>query len=163
MFRKHTVTPAEAAIMAADAPTTTIPPIHAPHGAATVTGPRHARKPRRVFMWFFLVIQVIFVAWVIGGIASHTGATTADVNAGCLHGAWQGLFKSQADCLVHYRAGLDQAAAAGTAIGVGLVIGLWVAVDAILGITRLVVLTARRHRRAEATPAAPARTPDMMA
>lgn len=115
-----------------------------PTSTSTTSTP--ARKRRRVFMWSFLVIQLVFLAWIIGGIASSHGATTADVAAGCLHGAWEGLFKSQADCLVHYRNGLNQAAAAGTAIGAGLVIGLWVAVDVILGIGRLVVLTARKHR-----------------
>ena len=116
-----------------------------PHGNAEVTTPQ-PRKRRRIFMWTFLAVQAIFLAWVIGGIASHTGASTADVNAGCLHGAWQGLFQSQADCLVHYRNGLNQAAAAGTAIGAGLVIALWVAVDVILGIGRLIVVFARRSR-----------------
>lgn len=106
------------------------------------------RKSRRVFMWTFLVIQALFLAWVISGIAGHTGADTATVNAGCLHGAWQGLFQSQADCLVHYRAGLNQAAAAGTAIGVGIVIVFWAVVDIILGIGRLVVLTSRKRKAA---------------
>lgn len=110
--------------------------------------PAKVRKPRRVFMWSFLAIQVLFLVWVIGGIMSHTGATTADVNAGCLHGAWQGLFQSQQDCLVHYRNGLNQAASAGTAIGVGIVIVFWFIVDAILGISRLVVLTSRKRRDA---------------
>lgn len=124
------------------APSTTDPNVIITDG--TPETPR--RKARRVFMWTFLVIQALFVAWVISGIMSHTGATTAEVNAGCLHGAWQGLFKSQADCLVHYRAGLNQAASAGTAIGVGIVIVFWAIVDIILGIGRLVVLTARKHK-----------------
>jgi hypothetical protein len=116
--------------------------------AQPATDAPNTRKPRRVFMWFFLAIQLLFVAWVVSGIMSHTGASTADVNAGCLHGAWQGLFKSQADCLVHYRAGLNQAASAGTAIGVGIVIVFWAIVDIILGIGRLVVLTARNRKAA---------------
>ena len=110
--------------------------------------PATPRKRRRIFMWVFLAIQVLFVVWVIGGIMSHTGATTAEVNAGCLHGAWQGLFQSQQDCLVHYRNGLNQAATAGTAIGVGIVIVFWAIVDIILGIGRWVVLSSRRRQAA---------------
>jgi hypothetical protein len=107
-----------------------------------------ARKSKRIFMWTFLAIQGLFIAWVISGIMSHTGATTAEVNAGCLHGAWQGLFQSQSDCLIHYRNGLNQAATAGTAIGVGIVIVFWAIVDIILGIGRLVVLTSRKRKAA---------------
>ncbi|SFS65271.1 hypothetical protein [Saccharopolyspora flava] len=61
----------------------------------------------RVFTWVILVINAIFLVWVIGGIASRPNPD-------------------------------DPAANVGTAIGVGLVIGLWVAADVILGILWLV-------------------------
>jgi hypothetical protein len=103
------------------------------------------RKRRRIFMWSFLALQALFVAWIIVAIATaHNGPDLATVHRGCDAGAWQGLFKSHADCMTHYASGLQQAGDAGTAIGIGLVIGLWVAADVILGIGRLVVVLARR-------------------
>lgn len=84
-------------------------------------------KRRRVFMWTFLAIQVLFLAWVIAGAVSghHSGQT----DCGSL---------SAADC--------QNAADVGTTIGVALVIFFWVAVDIILGVSRLVVLHGRRNR-----------------
>ena len=71
---------------------------------------------RHLFLWFFLVVQVIFIAWLIVGI---TG------NASALH---------------------TTAGQVGTTIGAGLVFGLWVGVDVILGVGRLIVVTSRRHK-----------------
>lgn len=109
--------------------------------------PSKKRKKRRVFMWFFLVVQAIFIIWLIVGLATvHTGPTHADLVAGCYHGAWQPLFKSQADCVKHYGGALNDAGTAGKAIGVGLVIALWVAVDVILGVTYMIYRLATRNR-----------------
>lgn len=76
------------------------------------------KKKRHIFRWVFLAIQALFLIWIIAG------ATSAN---------------SSADC-----GGLDaqtcaDATAVGTGIGVALIIGLWVAVDIILGITWLIV------------------------
>lgn len=118
--------------------TTTTPP--------SSTAPQAAPKRRkRIFMWTFLAIQALFVLWLVVGLATaHTTPDAASVASGCLHGAWQGLFKSQHDCMVHYASGLKQAGEAGTAIGAGIIVALWVALDVILGIGRLVVVFARR-------------------
>jgi hypothetical protein len=88
--------------------------------------PPPVKKRKRVFMWVFLAIQVLFLIWVIAGAAS-------------------GHHVSAADC-----AGLDtqtcqSAADAGTTIGVGLVIAFWAVVDVILGVTYAVVRLARRQ------------------
>ncbi|MFG3137716.1 hypothetical protein ACGFZA_16075 [Streptomyces sp. NPDC048211] len=80
------------------------------------------KKRKRVFMWTFIAVQVVFLLWVILG-ANSGGAT----DCGSL---------STADC--------KDASDAGTAIGVGLIIGLWAFVDVILGITYAVVRLARR-------------------
>ena len=80
------------------------------------------KKRRRVFMWFFLAVQVLFLIWVIAGAASAGGADCGSLDA-----------KTCSD-----------ASNAGTAIGVVLVIVLWAVVDIILGITYLVVRLARR-------------------
>jgi hypothetical protein len=85
--------------------------------------PQPVKKKKRVFMWFFLAVQVLFVIWVIAGAASGHHAT---------------------DCGTLDAKTCQDAADAGTAIGVGLVVGLWVAVDFILGITWAVVRFARR-------------------
>lgn len=66
------------------------------------------RFPRfRFFTWIILVINAIFLIWIITGIANRPDPT-------------------------------DTAANVGTAIGVGLIIGLWVAADVILGILWLI-------------------------
>ena len=103
------------------------------------------RKRRRVFMWTFLAIQALFIGLIVLYATESTGPSHADVVAGCAHGAWQGLFKSQADCMTHYAAGLNGAGHAGQALGIGIVIFLWVAADVILGLGRLVVVTSRRR------------------
>lgn len=49
------------------------------------TVPMHDTKPakrHRIFMWFFLVVQLLFAAWVIAGIASGSENTTDAENAG---------------------------------------------------------------------------------
>jgi hypothetical protein len=55
----------------------------------------------------------------------------------------EGLWKSYSDCAAH--SGIVAAHDIGKSIGVALVVGLWVAVDVILGIGRLIVVTARRR------------------
>ncbi|GAB3676378.1 zinc ribbon domain-containing protein [Saccharopolyspora tripterygii] len=66
------------------------------------------RFPRfRIFTWVILVINAIFLIWIIGGISTPTNPT-------------------------------DTAANVGVAIGVGLIIGLWVAADVILGVLWLI-------------------------
>ncbi|MFJ7102483.1 MULTISPECIES: hypothetical protein [Streptomyces] len=76
------------------------------------------RKKHRVFLWIFLAIQVVFLIWVIWGIAQGGGTPEQ-----C-----RGRTGDDLDLC-------DSASDAGTAIGVGLVIALWAAVDVILGIT----------------------------
>src|SRR5437763_6010564 len=115
--------------------------------AATGTAPAGtpARRKRRVFIWAFLAIQVIFLALVIIQLQGHTGPSQSDLASSCYHHNWWPLFKSQSDCVVHFGGALNQAGEAGKGIGAALIIGLWVAADVILGIGRLVVLTARRR------------------
>lgn len=116
-----------------------------PSYGAPVAGPK---RRKRVFMWVFLAIQAIFLIWLITGLASTSGSG-ADAHAQAVQycadpSNWQYLFKSQADCITHYGNGLNDASDLGKGIGAGLVIGLWVATDVILGIGRLVVVLARR-------------------
>jgi hypothetical protein len=106
------------------------------------------RKRKRIFMWFFLAVQAIFIAWLAAGIAGAAHGIPADAHAQalayCKGNGWSPLFNSYQDCIVHYANGMRGAAEVGSTIGAGLVIGLWVATDVILGIGRLIVVFARR-------------------
>ena len=42
------------------------------------------RKRKRIFMWFFLAVQAIFIAWLITGIASAAHGIPADAHAQAL-------------------------------------------------------------------------------
>jgi len=72
------------------------------------------KKKRRVFLWFFLAIQVLFIIWIIGGASTGAG-TPADC---------EGL--SEETC--------NAASDIGTSIGVALIIGVWVVVDFLLAV-----------------------------
>jgi hypothetical protein len=95
------------------------------------------RKRRRVFLWVFLAVQVLFLIWVIGGAASAGGIHSQAV-AYC-H-AHPSSYVSFAECVSAYGGG----GKAGAAIGVGIIVALWVAADIILGIGYGVYRLARR-------------------
>lgn len=105
------------------------------------------RRKRRVFMWVFLAIQVLFIIWIIAGVASHPAGPSAAQQAAqqCANGGWQGLFKSQADCQQHYAVALNDASNAGKGIGVALIVVFWCVVDFLTGVTYLIVRLARRR------------------
>jgi hypothetical protein len=94
------------------------------------------RKKRRVFLWVFLAIQVLFIIWIIAGVASHPAGPSAAQQAAqqCANGGWQGLFKSQADCQVHYAHALNDAGNVGKGIGVAVIVIVWVVVDFFVGL-----------------------------
>jgi hypothetical protein len=105
------------------------------------------RKKHRVFMWVFLAVQVLFLIWVITGVASHPAGPSASAQAAqqCANGGWQGLFKSQADCNQHYAVGLNDASNLGKGLGVALIVVFWCVVDFLMGVTYLIVRLARRR------------------
>ncbi|MBQ0868119.1 hypothetical protein KBZ21_00765 [Streptomyces sp. A73] len=83
-----------------------------------------------MFLWFFLAVQLIFLIWIIAGGMSGSGTP-----AQC-----RGLTGMELqDC--------KDAADAGTAIGVGLIIVIWAAVDFILVATYGVYRLAKRRPR----------------
>ncbi|MER6961510.1 hypothetical protein [Streptomyces sp. NPDC000618] len=86
------------------------------------------KKRRRIFLWLFLAIQILFLIWVITGAASGSGTPE-----GC-----QGLTGNDLKLC-------EDAGDVGTTIGVGLIIGLWAAVDVILGFTYVVYRLATRR------------------
>lgn len=115
-----------------------------------VTAPaQQPRKRRRVFMWVFLAVQVLFVIWLIAGLASAGGSnsTYAATQAAkfCGNGGWNPLYSSQAQCLSQYGATLKDAGNAGTAIGAGLIVAFWCVTDFLMGVTYLIVRLSRRR------------------
>ncbi|TQE31597.1 hypothetical protein SipoB123_01630 [Streptomyces ipomoeae] len=86
------------------------------------------KKRRRVFLWIFLAIQVLFLIWLITGAASSSGTPEE-----C-----RGLTGDDLKLC-------EDANDVGTTIGVGLIIGLWAAVDIILGFTYVVYRLASRR------------------
>lgn len=94
------------------------------------------RKKRRVFMWIFFAIQVLFIIWIITGVASKGSGPSAATQAAnqCANGGWQGLFKSQADCVKHYSVALNDAANTGKGLGVAIIVVVWVVVDFFLAV-----------------------------
>lgn len=85
------------------------------------------KKPRRWFLWTFLAVQVLFILWILTGVDA-----TREAGENC-----QGL--DAQTC--------HDAATAGAAIGLGIVLAVWAAVDIILGVTYAIVRLNRRPRR----------------
>lgn len=77
------------------------------------------KKKRHIFRWFFLAVQLLFLAWIIFGVGG-AAAENCDGETGAALEACQA------------------GTAVGASIGAGLIIGLWVAVDIILGLTYLI-------------------------
>ncbi|GAA2636565.1 hypothetical protein GCM10010307_33490 [Streptomyces vastus] len=103
------------------------PPPGPPYQGRTAPPPR---KRHRVFFWFFLAVQILFLILVIVG--ASTGSGTPEECRG-LTGDELELCEGANDV--------------GTTIGVGLMIGLWIAVDFILALTYLIYRLARRQPR----------------
>lgn len=92
-------------------------------GTTHVTVADKPRKKKRIFFWFFLAVQALFLIWIIAG--ANSGSTPTDC----------GSLSAQA---------CQDANDVGTGLGVMLLIGLWFMTDMILatiyGIWRLVSL-----------------------
>jgi hypothetical protein len=105
---------------------------------------------RHLFLYFFLLVQAIFLIWVISGAVStsNSGAQAhAQALRECAGTGWQPLYSSYHDCVTNLGNLYSNASSAGKGIGVGLVIALWVVFDVVLMIGRIVVLLSRRGNR----------------
>lgn len=80
------------------------------------------RRGWRKLTWFVLIVQAVFVAWIIGGSVSASKGTC------------EGL--DQATC--------DAAKGIGTALGVGMIVVVWLVVDLILLVIWLVTRPRQR-------------------
>jgi len=85
--------------------------------------PVPVKKRKRVFMWIFLAVQVLFVVWLIAG--ANTSVDPATATALSAEAA-------------------QSAATVGKGIGMMLIFGMWIGVDFILGVTYLIVRLARK-------------------
>lgn len=71
------------------------------------------KKKKRVFLWVFMAVQLIFIVWIFAGASG--GATGTDCGA-----------LDQESC--------DAASAVGTGIGVFFVVVLWMIVDFLMAV-----------------------------
>lgn len=83
-----------------------------------------AKKKKRVFLWVFLAVQLLFLVWIIGGVASGSGDAT--------------------DCGTLSQQACNDAQNVGTGIGVFFVIVFWMMVDFLLAVGYLIYRIARR-------------------
>lgn len=72
------------------------------------------KKKKRIFMWFFLAVQVLFIVWIVAGVGGASGDAT---DCGSL---------SQQAC--------NDARDVGTGIGVIMIIVFWMIVDFLLAV-----------------------------
>jgi rubredoxin len=87
----------------------------------------------RPFTWVIVIINILFVIWIIGGASTIKEDQTAQDAQECEEFV-PSLFETVEDCL----AANEGAEAVGAGIGITLIIMLWVVVDIILGILWLV-------------------------
>jgi len=73
-----------------------------------------AKKKRRIFLWVFLAVQLLFLVWIIAGITSAGGDPT--------------------DCGTLSTEACNDAESVGTGIGVVLIVVIWMVVDFFLAV-----------------------------
>ncbi len=91
---------------------------------ATVTSDTKPKKKRRIFLWFFLAIQLLFIIWIIAGLGSAGG--------------------DPEDCGSLSKSACNDAEAVGTGIGVFLIVVFWMIVDFLLGVGYAIYRLAKR-------------------
>ena len=97
-------------------------PQQPPAATYGMPAPAKPRKKHRVFLWFFLAVQAIFIIWLISAGVSTDHSVTHCTGVDC-----------------------KGATEAGSAIGIGLVVVFWMVVDVILGVTYGVYRLAARR------------------
>ncbi len=121
-------TPAPAPQQTGMRPVANVNPAHpTPYPPSRTQGPRKRLgflPDWRVFTYVILLVNLIFLIWIIAGAASTSGHAT--------------------DCGTLTQQTCDNARNVGAGIGIGIIIFLWAAVDAILGIVWLVTRPNKR-------------------
>ncbi len=82
------------------------------------------KKKKRIFLWIFLAVQLLFIVWIIGGIASAGG--------------------DPSDCGSLSKQACNDAEDIGTGIGIAFVIVFWCIVDFLLAVGYGVYRLAKR-------------------
>lgn len=83
------------------------------------------KKKKRIFLWFFMAVQVLFVVWIIAGASSSGGDAT---DCGSL---------SQQAC--------NDAEDIGTGLGVAVIVIFWMVVDFLLAVVYGIYRLAKRN------------------
>jgi hypothetical protein len=110
-------------------------------------GQPRPRRKRRVFVWVFLAVQVLFLILLIAGLAgTSTAPSHAQIVSACYNHAWWPVYNSQAQCVAHTTKSLTDSGDLGEGLGVLVEIIFWVVIDAILGISYAVYRLATRTR-----------------
>lgn len=81
-----------------------------------------ARKKRRVFLWFFLALQLLFVAWIWAGMAADTDVCATATN----------------------RSACEAGAEIGGGLAIAFMFGMWLFVDLLVGVIYGVYRLAKR-------------------
>ncbi|MDR7086595.1 hypothetical protein J2X11_001434 [Aeromicrobium panaciterrae] len=83
------------------------------------------KKKKRVFLWVFMAVQVLFIVWVVGGASTGSG--------------------NPSDCGSLDLETCNAASDVGTSIGVALIVAFWVVVDFLMAVVYGVYRLARRN------------------
>jgi len=92
-------------------------------------------KRRKIFLWFFLALQLIMIIWIASAAGSSDGPTSAEIAQFCGGNAWQGLFTSYGDCVQHGAVGIQAAHSVGKGLAVATLVIGWVIVDFLVSVT----------------------------
>jgi len=91
--------------------------------APAASGPPARKKPR-IFLWVFLVVQVLFIIWIVVGVS---GNSSDAIDCGTL---------SQQAC--------NDVRDVGTGIGVFIIVVVWIIVDFLMGLVYGIYRLAKR-------------------
>lgn len=90
----------------------------------STTPAQKPKKKRRVFLWIFLAVQVLFIVWLVSAGASSSGDAT--------------------DCGTLTQEQCNSAEDVGTGIGVILIVIIWMVVDFLLAVPYVIYRLAKR-------------------
>lgn len=94
------------------------------HATIDTAPTERPKKKRRIFMWFFIAVQVLFLVWIFSAGASGAGQPS--------------------DCGTLSADTCNTASDIGTGIGVMLIIGVWIVADFLLALIYGVFRLAKR-------------------
>ena len=118
---------------------------HAAHsqasGTAAATRKVRPREKRRIFLWFFAAVQVIFIIWLVVGIRGNATSINPTVVHQCHEPANLATWGSVQAC----ENALGAAAKVGTGLGVAPIIITWILVNGALGFFHGICLLRRAH------------------